>query len=164
MNTFAALDFETANQYRSSVCSIGLVFVENNEIVDTYYQLIKPAPNFYSYFNTQIHGLSQHDTEKAPLFPEVWAEILPKIKDLPLVAHNSMFDEGCLRAVLAYYELPQHTNPFFCTYRKACKLLPQLANHKLDTVSAYFGFNLKQHHHALADAEACAHIALELFK
>ena len=48
MNTFAALDFETANQYRSSVCSIGLVFVENNEIVDTYYQLIKPAPNYYS--------------------------------------------------------------------------------------------------------------------
>ena len=106
MNSFVALDFETANQYRSSVCSIGLVFVENNKIVDTYYQLIKPAPNFYSYFNTQVHGLSQRDTEKAPLFPEVWAEILPKIKDLPLVAHNSMFDEGCLRAVLAYYELP----------------------------------------------------------
>ena len=164
MNTFAALDFETANQYRSSVCSIGLVFVENNEIIDTYYQLIKPAPNFYSYFNTQIHGLSQRDTEKALLFPEVWAEILPKIKDLPLVAHNSMFDEGCLRAVLAYYELPQHTNPSFYTYRKARKLLPQLVNHKLDTVSAYFGFDLKQHHHALADAEACAHIALKLFK
>ena len=164
MNTFAALDFETANQCRSSVCSIGLVFVENNEIVDTYYQLIKPAPNFYSYFNTQIHGLSQRDTEKAPLFPEVWAEILPKIKKLPLVAHNSSFDEGCLRAVLAYYELPQHTNPFFCTLRAARKSLPQLINHKLDTVSAYFGFDLKQHHHALADAEACAHIALELFK
>ena len=164
MNSFVALDFETANQYRSSVCSIGLVFVENNEIVDTYYQLIKPAPNFYSYFNTQIHGLSQRDTEKAPLFPEVWAEILPKIKDLPLVAHNSVFDEGCLRAVLAYYALPQHTNLFFCTLRAARKSLPQLVNHKLNTVSAYFGFELKQHHHALADAEACAHIALELFK
>ena len=146
MNSFVALDFETANQYRSSVCSIGLVFVENNEIVDTYYQLIKPAPNYYSPFCTQVHGLSQYDTEKAPLFPEVWTEILPKIKDLPLVAHNSMFDEGCLREVLAYYALPQ------------------LVNHKLDTVSAYFGFDLKQHHHALADAEACAHIALELFK
>ena len=164
MNTFVALDFETANQYLSSVCSIRLVFVENKEIVDTYYQLIKPAPNYYSPFCTQVHGLSQRDTEKAPLFPEVWAEILPKIKDLPLVAHNSMFDEGCLRAVLAYYKLPQHTNPSFCTYRKARKLLPQLVNHKLDTVSAYFGFDLKQHHHALADAEACAHIALELFK
>ena len=65
MNTFVALDFETANQYRSSVCSIGLVFVENNKIVDTYYQLIKPAPNYYSPFCTQVHGLSQRDTEKA---------------------------------------------------------------------------------------------------
>jgi len=108
--------------------------------------------------------LSQYDTEKAPLFPEVWKEILPKIKDLPLVAHNSMFDEGCLREVLAYYALPQHTNPFFCTLRAARKSLPQLVNYKLNTVSAYFGFDLKQHHHALADAEACAHIALELFK
>ena len=89
---------------------------------------------------------------------------MPKIKDLPLVAHNSSFDEGCLREVLAYYKLPQHTNPFFCTLRAARKSLPQLVNHKLDTVSAYFGFDLKQHHHALADAEACAHIALELFK
>ena len=93
MNTFAALDFETANQCRSSVCSIGLVFVENNKIVDTYYQLIKPCPNYYASICTQVHGLSQKDTEKAPLFPEVWAEILPKIKDLPLVAHNSSFDE-----------------------------------------------------------------------
>ena len=98
------------------------------------------------------------------LFPEVWKQIQPKIKNLPLVAHNSTFDEGCLRAVLAYYQLPQHTNPFFCTLKAARKNLPQLINHKLDTVSAYFGFNLKQHHHALADAEACAHIALELFK
>ena len=64
MNSFVALDFEAANQYRSSVCSIGFVFVENNEIVDIYYQLIKPAPNFYSYFNTQIHGISQRDTKK----------------------------------------------------------------------------------------------------
>lgn len=29
MKTFPALDFETANQHRSSVCSIGLVFVES---------------------------------------------------------------------------------------------------------------------------------------
>ena len=164
MNTFVALEIETAKLYRSSVCSIGLVFVENSKIVNTYYHLIKPCPNYYSPICTQVHGLSQIDTEKSPLFPEVWSEILPNIKDLPLVAHNSSFDEGCLRAVLAYYQLPQHTNPFFCTLRAARKSLPQLANHRLDTVSAYFGFNLKQHHHALADAEACAHIALELFK
>ena len=162
MTSFVALDFETANQYRSSVCSIGLVFVENSEITETFYELIKPCPNYYSPFCTQIHGLSQSDTKNARLFPEIWAELLPKIKDLPLVAHNSAFDESCLRAVLAYYGLPPHTNPFFCTYRLARKQLPKLINHKLDTVSAYLGFDLKQHHHALADAKACAHIALKL--
>ena len=164
MNTFVALDFETANQCRSSVCSIGLVFVENSKITQTYYHLIKPTPNYYASICTQVHGLSRKDTEEAPLFPEIWAEILPQIKNLPLVAHNSSFDESCLRAVLAHYELPQHTNSFFCTLQAARKHLPQLVNHKLDTVSAHFGFDLKQHHHALADAEACAHIALELFK
>mgnify|MGYP000990570093 CR=1 FL=1 len=34
MDTFVALDFETANRERSSVCSIGLVFVQDGQIVD----------------------------------------------------------------------------------------------------------------------------------
>ena len=71
MTSFVALDFETANQYRSSVCSIGLVFVENSKITETFYELIKPCPNYYSPFCTQIHGLSQSDTKNARLFPEI---------------------------------------------------------------------------------------------
>ena len=35
-----------------------------------------------------------------------------------------------------------------------------LPNHRLETVSAACGYNLVNHHHALADAEACAAIAL----
>ena len=163
MNHFVAIDFETANQHRSSVCSIGLVFVENKKIVDKYYRLIKPVPNFYSYWNTEVHGLEQHHTENAADFRTLWNEITPQIKDLPLVAHNSAFDESCLKAVLSAYELPVHQNPFFCTYRQAKKMFPQLPNHKLPTVSEYLGFRLENHHDALADAEACAHIALHVF-
>ena len=37
-----------------------------------------------------------------------------------------------------------------------------LPNHQLQTVAAACGFDLKQHHHALADAEACAKIAMRL--
>ena len=36
------------------------------------------------------------------------------------------------------------------------------ANHQLQTVAAYCGYDLTQHHNALADAEACAWIAREL--
>lgn len=42
MKDFAAIDFETANGQRSSVCSVGVVIVRNGEVVDSYYSLIKP--------------------------------------------------------------------------------------------------------------------------
>jgi DNA polymerase-3 subunit epsilon len=37
-----------------------------------------------------------------------------------------------------------------------------IANHKLQTVAAACGHNLENHHHALTDAEACAHIAMKI--
>lgn len=45
MRDFAAIDFETANNQRSSVCSVGVVVVRNGEIADTFYSLINPEPN-----------------------------------------------------------------------------------------------------------------------
>ena len=50
MKDFAAIDFETANNERSSVCSVGLVIVRNGEIVDSFYSLIQPEPNYYNYW------------------------------------------------------------------------------------------------------------------
>ena len=49
MQDFAAIDFETANNERSSVCSVGVVIVRNGEIVDSFYSLIQPEPNYYNY-------------------------------------------------------------------------------------------------------------------
>ena len=69
MKDFAAIDFETANYERSSVCSVGLVIVRNSEIVDSYYSLIHPEPNYYNYWCTEVHGLTREDTESAPVFP-----------------------------------------------------------------------------------------------
>ena len=44
MKDFAAIDFETANQQRTSVCAVGIVIVRDGEIADSYYSLIKPEP------------------------------------------------------------------------------------------------------------------------
>ena len=46
MLDFAAIDFETANGCRSSVCSVGVVVVRGGELVDTFYSLIQPEPNY----------------------------------------------------------------------------------------------------------------------
>ena len=75
MKDFAAIDFETANGRRTSVCSVGVVVVRGGEVVDTLYSLIRPRPNFYSRFTTAIHGLSYEDTAQAPDFADVWKQI-----------------------------------------------------------------------------------------
>ena len=105
MKDFVAIDFETANNERSSVCSVGIIIVRNGEFVDSFYSLIQPEPNYYNYWCTQVHGLTKNDTENAPIFPEVWKQIESKIKDLPLVAHNKAFDESCLKAVFRCYQM-----------------------------------------------------------
>lgn len=163
MKDFAAIDFETANSRRTSVCSVGVVIVRGGEIAGSIYRLIRPRPNFYSRFTTEIHGMTYEDTADAPDFPEVWAGIAPRIEGLPLVAHNSPFDEGCLRAVFQLYGMPYLEYRFFCTLRASRRVFGrELPDHRLHTVSARCGFDLQNHHHALADAEACAAIALKL--
>ncbi|MGM9846059.1 MAG: 3'-5' exonuclease [Muribaculaceae bacterium] len=162
MKDFAAIDFETANNERSSVCSVGVVIVRDGEIVDTYYSLIRPEPEYYSYWCSRVHGLRRDDTCDAPIFPAVWRKIEPMIAGLPLVAHNSPFDEGCLRAVFRVYQMDYPDYDFYDTLSASRRVLPRLANHQLHTVAAACGFQLDRHHHALADAEACAWIARQI--
>ena len=162
MKDFAAIDFETANPYQSSVCSVGVVVVRAGVVVERFYRLIRPEPNYYMSWNTQVHGITAADTDGAPRFPEVWQEVAPLVEGLPLVAHNSPFDEGCLKAVFRRYELEYPDYRFYCTCRAARRTMPQLPNHRLETVAEACGFDLRQHHHALADAEACAEIALQI--
>ena len=164
MERFAAIDFETANGQRSSVCSVGIVLVENGEITDSIYSLIRPRPNFYTRWTTAIHGLSSADTLDADDFPVVWEVIAPQLEGMPLVAHNSPFDEGCLKAVHSLYGMSYPDYTFYCTCRLSRRQYPSLVNHQLHTVSAHCGYNLANHHHALADAEACAKIALKLME
>ena len=160
---FIAIDFETATGKRASICEAGICVVKDGKVVETKSWLVRPEDNAYSYWNIQIHGIHPEDTENAPEFPEVWAEIQPKIEGLPLVAHNSPFDEGCLKSVFQMYQMDYPDYEFHCTCRASRRKLGSLLpNHQLQTVAAYCGYDLTQHHNALADAEACAWIARKL--
>ena len=161
MQDFAAIDFETANYERSSVCSVGIVVVRGGEIVDKFYSLIKPEPEYYNYRCSQIHGLCAADTASAPIFPEVWRQVEPLIDGLPLVAHNKAFDESCLKAVFRVSQMDYPGYEFHCTCVASRRRWPG-GHHNLDIIAARCGYDLTAHHHALADAEACAWIAREI--
>lgn len=161
MNDFAAIDFETANKELTSVCSVGIVIVRGGEIVDRFYSLIQPEPNYYNWFCTRVHGIKRNDTENAEVFPKVWAKVAPLIEGLPLVAHNKMFDENCLKAVFRVYQMDYPDYEFHCTLIQSRKVWPE-GKHTLDVIAERCGYVLENHHHALADAEACAAIALQI--
>ena len=163
MRDFAAINFETANECPSSVCSVGVVIVRGGEVTDSFYSLIHPEPEYYKWFCQEVHGLGPEDTDDAPVFPRIWEKIEPLIEGLPLVAHNSRFDEGCLKSVFRVYQMDYPDYQFFDTLAASRRHFGHtLPNHQLQTVSAACGYDLTHHHHALADAEACAAIALKI--
>ena len=176
---FIAIDFETANQQPSSVCSIGAVMVRNGQMADSFYSLIQPEPNYYSYWCQRVHGLSQCDTDDAPVFSKEWEQLEEKIANvffselqtiddlryqiasIPFVAHNARFDEGCLKAVFKVYQMDYPDYRFYDTLAAARRQFGHsLLTPQLNTVADACGYHLQNHHHALAADEACAAIAL----
>ncbi|MBS9334464.1 3'-5' exonuclease [Fructobacillus sp. M1-13] len=157
---FVAIDFETASGQRHSAVSLALVVVRNDQIVDQFYTLLKPDTPF-SARNSQIHGIYEQDVVDAPSFKEIWPTIAPFFTEEKLVvAHNATFDVSVLKACLDYYDLPDAHFQVLDTLKTSRKLMTDLPNHKLNTVSAALDISLKNHHNALADAVACAEILI----
>ena len=59
LSSYNCLDFETANEQPSSVCSVGVVIVRNDIIVDSFYSLIHPEPEYYQWFAKEFTASRQ---------------------------------------------------------------------------------------------------------
>ena len=53
---YTVFDVETANERRDSICAIGIIRYENNQIVYEKEILINPETEF-NYFNVKVHGI-----------------------------------------------------------------------------------------------------------
>ena len=161
---FIAIDFETANFKRESVCSIGLAFVENFEIVKSINKLIKPIPNYFETINMSIHGITPEMTENEPTFFDLWNELKPYINNQQLVAHNASFDFSALRYVLDSYNISYPTLDYYCSMLLSKKVFPGLINYQLPTVCTHLGINDLTHHDAESDAVTSAKVMTEICK
>lgn len=158
---FVAIDFETANAKRSSACSLALTVVKNDQIVDELYSLIDPQMNF-SPFNTKIHGITPAHVKNAPTFAELWPHIQSFFTPEQLViAHNAPFDCSVLKKTLEAHSLEAPSFLVLDTVKTSRNFYQDLPDHKLNTVCARLGIELKHHHNALADSHACAQILLK---
>lgn len=157
MTTFVALDFETADHGRDSACSVGLIRVEDYQIVQRVHYFIRPPRSTFRF--THIHGIRWQDVAEQPCFGELWNFIHPILADAEFIAaHNAPFDQGVLYACCDAYGIPHPPQPFVCTVQLARKTW-NIHPTKLPNVCEYLGIELN-HHQALSDAEACARIVI----
>ena len=157
MTNFAAIDFETADYPSDSACSVGVVHVKDNRIVERYHRLIRPPRQKFVF--TYVHGLTWDDVSDSPSFGELWPELRLLLDRADfLVAHNATFDSRVLSACCKRAGIRQPPYKFRCTVSMARNMW-KLRSAKLPVVCQHLGIALK-HHDALSDAEACAKIAM----
>ena len=143
-NAFVALDFETANGKRTSICSVGMVKVIDNQITESFHTLINPQ-DYFSKKNINVHGINPEDVIHAPQFDYVFPYMLQFIANLPVVAHNAAFDMNVLHQSLKQAGIITPDLTYFCSY--------QLAKRTIDAPR-----------YALNDAKACAMITFRLLQ
>lgn len=145
------------------VIEVGAVAMENGIVTGEFDTLIDTGAAI-SYGAYRVHGISEAMLTGKPLPCEVWPMFREFAGDGLLVAHNSPFDSSFVCHELSRMELDL-ANGWRCTVRLARKCLPDLPNHRLDTVYSHLFGALPhgvQRHRALDDARMTARVFTEL--
>lgn len=154
---FVAIDFETADHGADSACAVGLVRVENLEVVHRAAVLIRPPRERILF--TRVHGITWRMVAAEPAFVEVWPRLAPLLDGATfLAAHNAPFDRRVLYVCCDAAGLARPPQPFLCTVHVARRTWRQKPNN-LPAVCDRLGIGLR-HHDAGSDAEACARIVI----
>ncbi len=162
-DTFVVFDLETTGieLMSNGITEIGAVKVVDGKIVEQFQTLVKPDYRITAE-NVAITGITEEMVKNSPKISSVIPDFMKFIDGAILVAHNAEFDVKFVKrfAGAEEYEIK---NKVLDTVELARACLPQLKNHKLNTIADHFGI-VFHHHRALSDAYATAEIFIELMK
>ena len=159
MARFVAIDVETANSRRASICQIGLVVYENRKVVDEWSTLVNPEDEFHS-INVSIHGIGRKSVESAPTFPQVFAEVRDRVAGACIASYGD-FDRGAFSQAGVRYSLPALNGQWLDLQHVVKQAWPPAftaGGWALKKVCAQLGIDLSNHHDALADARAAGSV------
>ena len=155
--TFAAIDFETADDGRDSACAVAVVRVEGQTIVDRAHYYIRPPRRHFVF--SYLHGISWSDVVNAPTFRQLWPTLQERLAGIEfLAAHNASFDRSVLHTCCEQARLSAPAHSFQCTVRLA-RMIWNIYPTTLPNVCRHLRIPLR-HHDAGSDAEACARIII----
>ena len=151
---FVAIDFETANRSKSSICQVGIVRYRGGMLVETWSALVNPEDDFEDAYHSDLHGIQADHVVAAPKFPEVYPVIKRLIEGERCVYHGDGNDPGYLENACVRYSLNNLSEycEWVSTLKMARSAWPDAHDHSLATLSQMIGHHLEKAHDALEDA------------
>lgn len=159
---FIVFDFETTgfSPVNDRITEIGAVLVRGGKVVDTFSSLVNPAMPIPSRV-VEVTGITDEMVKDAPGESEIMPKFFAFVGKRLMVAHNAPFDMSFARASALRLGTVVE-NPYCDTVPMARALLPDLKNHKLDTIAEALDLGDFNHHRAVDDATVLAHIFVKL--
>lgn len=156
---FFALDVETANNDRGSICQIGVACVRPDNSIETWVTYVDPQVDRWVF--TSLHGISARTVRGAPTF----AEVLPVLREAlngATVYQHSGFDRSAVAAACGNGGLPIPAWDWRDSVHVARGAWPELrgnGGHGLASLKQHLGL-VFDHHDAGEDARAAAEVVL----
>ncbi|MCI5630094.1 MAG: PolC-type DNA polymerase III [Clostridium sp.] len=162
--TFVVFDLETTgfSNKNDKITEIGAVKIENFKVVDRFSQLINPQKDI-SYKVQELTGITNDLIKDKPTIEEVLPKFIEFIGDSVMVAHNADFDMGFMQQKCREQNI-EFKNTSVDTLTLARTLLPHMKRFRLNLIAKELGVPLLNHHRAVDDAEATAHIFIKFLE
>ena len=161
---YVAFDLETTglSSRTDTIIEIGAVVLKNGREIDRFQTFVDPERSLEKKI-VDLTGITDDMVKGAPKIDEVLPKFLEFVGDRVIVAHNSDFDTGFIRAACA--DLGYEYNfTAVDTLILSQNLLPHLNKFKLDIVANALSLPEFNHHRAGDDAMTCGLIFHELCK
>lgn len=163
-NTIAFLDFETTGfdpAYGDRPTEIALVFVRDQRIIDRYESLMNPGRHIPSEI-TALTGIDDSMVRNEPSVSDVFLEIQPRLRGLPIVAHYATFERKFLES--EYQRIGKRfSNRLICTCKIGRRIYADSVDHKLGTLANHVGLSFNGNsHRAMPDADLTARLWIEM--
>lgn len=157
---FVALDLETTGLdfEKDEIIEVALVRFENGEPKENIDFLVKPSAAELRPFIETLTGISEKDLADAPDFATVAGQICSFIGELPIVAHNAVFDSKFLKQTFAKVGISYDSHVFWDSLTLSRIAFQDVPNHRLDTLVQELNIERSRAHRALPDADACGRL------
>ena len=161
---FVVVDVEAtgAKTPPNRLIELGAFRIRGGRIADKFVTLVNPEIPIPRFVAT-LTGISNDMVRDAPVFADVAPKWLDFVSDSVLVAHNAPFDTSFLNHEISrVYPGHRMVNPHLCTVKLSRRAMPDLSNHRLDTIASHFSIPIASRHRAGSDALATAEIFIFL--